>query len=155
MQHKCQETYLCQLAVQIDVFGINFSDDFVFQSGKRWNRGRRKRVASHYWETPFHLNADVYYSNLRAPSLMTTSYTFGLLPNFFLNSSFAFSMNVLYNSSFTRLIVHPPNPPPMTREPVTPQSNARSFRNRVLRSLLHTTYSCHDVFHTSFRPTVS
>ena len=22
MQHKCQETYLCQLAVQIDVFGI-------------------------------------------------------------------------------------------------------------------------------------
>ncbi|EFV26336.1 hypothetical protein HMPREF1007_01480 [Bacteroides sp. 4_1_36] len=31
MQHKCQETYLCQLAVQIDVFGINFSDDFVFR----------------------------------------------------------------------------------------------------------------------------
>ena len=30
MQHKCQETYLCQLAVQIDVFGINFSDDFGF-----------------------------------------------------------------------------------------------------------------------------
>ena len=31
MQHKCQETYLCQLAVQIDVFRINFSDDFVFR----------------------------------------------------------------------------------------------------------------------------
>ena len=39
-----------------------------------------------------------------------------------------FSMKLSYNSSFTRLIVQPPKPPPITREPVTPHSLAQSFR---------------------------
>ncbi|WP_229078217.1 hypothetical protein [Bacteroides uniformis] len=52
MQHKCQETYLCQLAVQIDVFGINFSDDFVFRV-ENGGIGGEEKGASHCWETPF------------------------------------------------------------------------------------------------------
>ncbi|NVK92373.1 MULTISPECIES: hypothetical protein [unclassified Bacteroides] len=44
MQHKCQETYLCQLAVQIDVFGINFSDDFVFRVENGGIGGKKKAL---------------------------------------------------------------------------------------------------------------
>lgn len=45
MQHKCQETYLCQLAVQIDVFGINFSDDFVFRVENGGIGEKKKKVS--------------------------------------------------------------------------------------------------------------
>lgn len=48
----------------------------------------------------------------REPSLITTSYTFGSLPYLFLYFSFASAMNLSYISSFTRLMVQPPKPPP-------------------------------------------
>ena len=38
----------------------------------------------------FYLNADVYYSNLRAPSLMTTSYTFWASAELLLEFIFCF-----------------------------------------------------------------
>ena len=56
-----------------------------------------------------------------------------------LNASFVFSTKLSYNSSLTRLIVQPPNPPPITREPVTPYSLAQSFRKSSSSQL--TSYS--------------
>ncbi len=72
MQHKCQETYLCQLAVQIDVFGMNFWM-ILFLEWKTVESGEKKKALP-LLGNAFYLNTDVYYSNLRAPSLMTTSY---------------------------------------------------------------------------------
>ncbi|RJU15710.1 hypothetical protein DW039_05780 [Bacteroides sp. AF39-16AC] len=44
MQHKCQETYLCQLAVQIGMFGINFSDNLGFRVENGGIRGKKKAL---------------------------------------------------------------------------------------------------------------
>ena len=81
----------------------------------------------------------ISYSNLREPSPITTSYTFGLLPNLALNASFVFSTKLSYNSSLKRVIVQPQDPPPITREPVTPYSLAQSFRKSSSSQL--TSYS--------------
>ena len=45
----------------------------------------------------------ISYSNLREPSPITTSYTFGLLPNLALNASFVFSTKLSYNSFFNKV----------------------------------------------------
>src|SRR5690554_7744957 len=51
---------------------------------------------------------------------------FGSWPYFSLNCCLASLINESYSSSLTRFMVQPPKPPPITREPVTPCSRARS-----------------------------